>query len=220
MSEEFNEDREDEAVSGSSPLEEARKRIDLALIDIKENNSPLERFPCTLFNECGFKLMSDQSMKIIQTLFLHLCSIQDQRRWTIKSGYTTSRGLRAYRGVCSRSGAQSHSLIHCNRRTSSKCKCTASFTLFDDGNVVFKNDHAELCLTDPDMGNDGYVFNTGLSPTKKSSIISSITDMMSDYGTTSAAARRQIEHSLVKSGDTGFGSGSKNHLWSQESKML
>ena len=65
MSEEFNEDREDEAVSGSSPLEEARKRIDLALIDIKENNSPLERFPCTLFSECGFKFMSDQYMKII-----------------------------------------------------------------------------------------------------------------------------------------------------------
>ena len=32
MSEEFNEDREDEAVSGSSPLEEARKRIDLAFV--------------------------------------------------------------------------------------------------------------------------------------------------------------------------------------------
>ena len=57
------------------------------------------------------------------------------------------------------------------------------------------------------MGNDGYVFNSGLSPTKRSSIVSSITDLMSDYGTTPAVVRKQIENSLVKSGDTGFGSG-------------
>ena len=57
------------------------------------------------------------------------------------------------------------------------------------------------------MGNDGYVFNSGLSPSKKSSIISKISDLLSDYGTTPAAARKQIENSLVKSGDTGFGSG-------------
>jgi hypothetical protein len=31
--------------------------------------------------------------------------------------------------------------------------------------------------------------------------------MLGDYGTTSAAARKQIENSLVKSGDTGFGTG-------------
>ena len=36
MSEEINDDRGDEAVSDLSPLEEARKRINLASIDIKE----------------------------------------------------------------------------------------------------------------------------------------------------------------------------------------
>lgn len=51
------------------------------------------------------------------------------------------------------------------------------------------------------------MFNSGLSPTKKSSIIANITDMLCDYGTSSAAARKQIENSLIKSGDTGFGSG-------------
>lgn len=108
MSEEINDDRGDEAVSDLSPLEEARKRINLALIDIKEIDCPLQRFPCTLFSGCGF---------------------------------------------------------------------------------------------------EGYVFNPGLSPTKRSSIVSSITDLMSDYRTTPAVVRKQIEHSLVKSGDTGFGSG-------------
>ena len=206
MLEEINDDRVDEALSDLTPLEEARKRINLALIDIKENDCPLQRFPCTLFSGCGFDLMSDSSVKIIHTLFLHLCSIQDQRRWTMKSHYK-SRGRIAYRGVCSRSGKQSHNLLHCNRRTSSKCKCPAYFTLYHDGKVVFKNDHTELCLPDPDMGNDGYVFNSGLSPTKRSSIVSSITDLMSDYGTTPAVVRKQIENSLVKSGDTGFGSG-------------
>ena len=34
-----------------------------------------------------------------------------------------------------------------------------------------------------------------------------ISDMLSDYGTTPAAVRKQIEHYLVKSGDTGFGLG-------------
>ena len=71
----------------------------------------------------------------------------------------------------------------------------------------FNNDHSERCLPDPDMGNDSYVLNSGLNPTKKVSIISNVTDMFSDYGTTAVAARKQIEQSLVKSGDTGFGSG-------------
>ena len=48
------------------------------------------------------------------------------------------------------------------------------------------------------MDNDGYVFNSGLSPTKKSSIIANVTDMSGDYGTTSAAARKLIENSLIK----------------------
>ena len=97
--------------------------------------------------------------------------------------------------------------MHRNSRTSPKCKCLASFTLYDDGKVVFKNEHNQLCLPDPNMGNDGYVFSTGLSPTKKQSIIANVSDMLSDYGTTPAAARKQIENSLVKSGDTGFGLG-------------
>ena len=106
-----------------------------------------------------------------------------------------SQGSIVGRVVHSRSGRQSHSLIHCNRRTSSKCKCPAYFTLYENGKVVFKNDHAELCLPDPDIENDDNVSNSSLPPAKKSSIITSVTDMMSDYG-----------NSPVKNGDTGFGS--------------
>ena len=57
------------------------------------------------------------------------------------------------------------------------------------------------------MGNDGYAFNSGLSPSKRSQIVANLCDLLSDFGTTPAAAKREIEHSLVKSGDTGFGSG-------------
>ena len=57
------------------------------------------------------------------------------------------------------------------------------------------------------MGNDGYVFNSGISPTKELSIISKVTDMFSAYVTTAVAVRKPIEQSLVKSGDTGFGLG-------------
>jgi hypothetical protein len=196
----------DEPIAILSPFDEARKRINLALRDVKQNNVPLERFPCTIFHECPLSSLSEADLKTVQTLFLHLCSMQDQRRWSSKSGYT-SRGIRAQRGVCSRSGTQVHNLMHRNSRTSPKCKCLASFTLYDDGKVVFKNEHNQLCLPDPNMGNDGYVFSTGLSPTKKQSIIANVSDMLSDYGTTPAAARKQIENSLVKSGDTGFGLG-------------
>ena len=196
----------DEPIAILSTFEEARKRIHSALMDVKQNDRPLERFPCTIFHGCQLKSLSEADFKTVQTLFLHLCSMQDQRRWSSKSGYT-SRGIRAQRGVCSRSGTQVHNLMHRNVRTSPKCKCLASFTLHDDGNVVFKNEHNELCLPDPNMGNDGYVFNAGLSPTKKQSIIANVSDMLSDYGTTPAAARKQIENSLVKSGDTGFGVG-------------
>jgi hypothetical protein len=86
-------------------------------------------------------------------------------------------------------------------------QCRASLTIFNDGELIFENIQNELCLPDPDMENDGYVFNSGPSPTEKSSIIVNITHMLGDYGTTSAAARKQIENSLVKSGDTGFGTG-------------
>ena len=61
------------------------------------------------------------------------------------------------------------------------------------------------------MGNDGYVFNSGLSPSKRSLIVTNLCDLLNDFGTTPAAAKRQIEHSLVKSGDTGFGSGNAVH---------
>lgn len=205
-----------EAATALAPLELAKERINSALINVTDKNIPLQRFPCTIFHGCDLMPIDEKSMKTIQTSFLHLCSIQGQRRWSMKSGYTvkgiktprcTAKVIKAYRGVCPRSGTHQHRLIHRNVRTSPKCMCKASFTIFTDGNVVFKNDHSELCLPDPDMGNDGYVFNSGLSPTRKTSIISSISDMLSDYGTTPAAARKQIENSLVRSGDTGFGSG-------------
>ena len=57
------------------------------------------------------------------------------------------------------------------------------------------------------VSNDGYVFSTGLLPTKKPAIIANISDMLSDSDTTPAAVRKQIEHYLIKSGDTGFGLG-------------
>lgn len=63
------------------------------------------------------------------------------------------------------------------------------------------------------MGNDGHIFNLCLSSTKKSTIAPNITDMLSDYGTPAAAARKQIENFLIKSGETGFGSGSINHIF-------
>ena len=189
-----------------SPYEDAKSRINFALKNLKENNVLLERYPCTIFHGCKMNMISDAEMRALTQLFLHLCSIQDQRRWSTKSSYTV-KGALAYRGVCSRKGNQPHSLIHRKKRTSLKCNCMASFTIFNDGDLIFKNGHNELCLPDPDMENDGYVFNSGLSPTKKSSIIANITDMLCDYGTTSAAARKQIENSLIKSGDTGFGSG-------------
>ena len=88
--------------------------------------------------------------------------MQDQRRWLSKSGYT-SRGIRAQRVVCSRSGTEVHNLMHLNARTSPKCKCLAAFKLYDGGKTVFKNEHYELCLPDPNMDNDGYVLSMGLN---------------------------------------------------------
>ena len=195
-----------EAEIGISVFEEAKKRINTALKEFKENHIPHTRSPCLLFDGLEMNTMNDSEMKALHLLFLHLCSTQDQRRWSSKSGYT-SKGIRAYRGKCSRSGSQMNLLIHRNGRTSSKCKCKASFTLFSDGKVLFESDHSELCLPDPDMGNNGYVFNTGLSPSKRTSIVSNVVDLLSDYGTTPAAARKQIERSLVKSGVTGFAVG-------------
>ena len=96
---------------------------------------------------------------------------------------------------------------------SSKCECNASFTMYRDGNVVFKNGHVERCLIDPKLEDDDYVFRSGLCPSKKASIISTVSDLLSDYSTTNAVARRQIENSLLKSGDTGFGAGKLFCLW-------
>ena len=63
-----------------------------------------------------------------------------------------------------------------------------SFTLFTTGNVILKKKHIASCLPDPEIENDGYVFDLGLSPTKKSSIISSFTDLLSDYSMKPSAA--------------------------------
>ena len=195
----------DEVIIGT-PFDEAKKRINMALKEFKEKSILFPRSPCLIFDGLGMETMTDSEMKALHQLFLHLCSTQDQRRWSSKSGYAL-KDIRAYRGKCSRSGSQMNLLIHKNGRTSAKCKCTASFTLFSDGVVTFKNDHADLCLPDPDMGNDGYVFNNGLSPSRRTCIVSTVVDLLSDYGTTPAAAKKQIEHALVKSGDTGFGLG-------------
>ena len=35
--------------------------------------------------------MNDSEMKALHLLFLHLCSTQDQRRWSSKSGYTSCK---------------------------------------------------------------------------------------------------------------------------------
>ena len=196
----------DEPTLTLSPFEDAKSRINFALKNLKENKILLQRDPCVIFHGCDMKEISHKDMTALTHKFLYLCSIQDQRRWSTKSSYI-AKGDRAYRGVCSRTGNQQHSLIHHTSRTSPKCNCMASFTIFKNGELIFKNSHNELCLPDPDVENDGYVFNSGISPTKKSSIIANITDMLSDYGTTSAAARKQIENSLIKSGDTGFGTG-------------
>jgi hypothetical protein len=196
----------DETESVLSLLEEAKRKINSALLVFRENRTFFPRSPCLIFEGCQLHKMSDTDMKALNQLFLHLCSVQDQRRWSTKSGYAT-KGVTAYRGVCSRRGKPSQNLVHRNSRTSNKCDCKASYTLFSNGDVVFRNVHADRCLPDVDMGNDGYVFNSGLSPTKKMSMISNVTDMFSAYGTTAVAARKQIEQSLVKSGDTGYGSG-------------
>ena len=197
----------DEADKSISPFEEAKNRINDALQLFTESKTLITRSPCTIFHELKLDEISADDMKKVQSLFLHLCSTQDQRRWSTKSGYTSKEDIRAYRGVCSRSGTQFTKLIHRNGRASSKCNCKAAFTIFTNGNVVFKNTHAELCLADADLGNDGYVFNSGLSPSKRTSIIASVSDLLSDYSTTPAAARKQIERSLIKSGDTGFAAG-------------
>ena len=199
-------------ISSETPFEEAKNRIRTALkefpetTETTETTNPMLQSPCLLFDGCRLNKIGDSDMITVHNLLLHLCSRIDKRRWSGKSGYDT-KDIRAHRGACSRSGTRRHSLIHQNSRSSSKCGCKASFTLYTNGKLIFKNVHAEQCLPDSYMGNDGYDFNSGLSPSKRSQIVTNLCDLLSDFGTTPAAAKRQIEHSLVKSGDTGFGSG-------------
>ena len=196
----------DETESVPSPLEEAKRKINSALLVIRESRTLFPRSLCLISEGCQLHLMSDADIKALNQLFLHLCGVQYQRGWSTKSGYAT-KGVTAYRGVCSSRGKPSNNLVHRNSRTLNKCDCKASHTLFSNGDAVFKNVHADWCLPDADMGNDGYVFNSGISPTKELSIISKVTDMFSAYVTTAVAVRKPIEQSLVKSGDTGFGLG-------------
>ena len=128
----------DEPMLRQSPYEDVRSRINFALKNLKENNIPLERYPCVIFHGCPMDMISDTEMRALTRLFLHLSSIQDQRRWSTKSSYI-AKGALAYRGVCSRTGNQPHSLIHHTSRTSLKCKCVASFTIFNDDELNFKN---------------------------------------------------------------------------------
>lgn len=140
----------------------------------------LNDFPFAIFHGYRLSSVSDANFKTVQTLFLHLCSVLDQRRWSSKSAYITSRGIRAHRGVCSRSGTQNHNLMHRNVRTSRKMQVYGVIYAFWWRQVVFKNEHNALCLPDPNMGYDGHVFSTGLSSTKKPAIVANISDMLSD----------------------------------------
>jgi hypothetical protein len=42
------------------------------------------------------------------------------------------------------------------------------------------------------MEDDAHVFRAGKSPTKKASIISTVSDLLSDYSTTNAVARKHL----------------------------
>ena len=126
-----------------SQFEEAKKNINSALRELRESNTSLARFPCLIFEGYELDKISDKKMKSLNLLFLHLCSVQDQRRWSTKTGYTTTKGVKVYRGVCSRRGTPTHKLVHRNSRTSNKCDCKASYTLCSDGHVDFNNDHPE-----------------------------------------------------------------------------
>ena len=61
-----------------SVFEEAKKRINTALKEFKENHIPHTRSPCLLFDGLEMNTMNDSEMKALHLLFLHLCSTQDQ----------------------------------------------------------------------------------------------------------------------------------------------
>ena len=68
-SEEINEDLEDKTKSSLSPPEDARKRINLALIDIKDHikHTPFQQFPCTKLGGCYLNLISGPSTRTMLT---------------------------------------------------------------------------------------------------------------------------------------------------------
>ena len=191
-----------------SQYEIAKEKIARALQQFKVAGVMIERFPCLLFSGCSFTEMTDVETRQILDLLLNLVSRLDQRRWTSMSPYVSKGDNKiTYRGVCSRRGKPKFKLVKRNGRQSPKCGCKASFNLFSTGELHFKNGHVDDCLVDKELNNDGYVFNAGLSPSKKNSMILTVSDLLSDYGMTAAVAKKQIENALIKSGETGFGAG-------------
>lgn len=67
-------------------------------------------------------------------------------------------------------------------------------------------------MVDSELSNDGYIFNAGLSPSKKILMILTVSDLLSDYGMTAAVASKQVDNALIKSGNTGFGAGKSFQL--------
>ena len=187
------------------------KKVKDALKRFQEEGIPQERFLCHLFEGCQICCLTEEEMGLLLKSLLHLCSTIDQRKWSSKGDYSTkgAKVIQTYRGFCSRRGLPKRNLVTRRGTTSLKCNCHASFTFSRDGKLVFRNGHVESCLVDTKLDNDGYVFSAGLSPTKKESIISTVSDLLCDHGTTNAVVRKQIENSLVKSGDTGFGVGKR-----------
>ena len=106
--------------------------------------------------------MTDVEIKNIFVLLLNLLSNLDQRRWTSMSGYTANNIITI---------ARHHSI------------------LLSTGKLTFNNGHVEDCLVDSELSNDGYVFNARLSPSKKISMILTVSDLLSDYGMTAAIVK-------------------------------
>ena len=146
-------------------------------------------------------------MKKLFILLLNLFSKLDSRRFSDRGPYINKGKIVSLRAGCSRRGISISKLVEVREKNSSKCDCKPSFAFFIDGRLFFKNTHVEECTVDTQIENDGYVFSAGISPTTKIKITSTVSDMLCDYGITNAAVRKQIENSLVKSGDTGFGAG-------------
>ena len=67
----------DEPTLSLSPVKNAKSRTNFAMRNLKKNNILLQRDPC---DGCKMKDISDKEMTKLTHSFLHLCSIQDQRR--------------------------------------------------------------------------------------------------------------------------------------------